>query len=148
METVTTSTRLACSPSELRTFLGTPANFKEISDPELEFELISAPDEIAPDAVIEFRVSTYGFKQRISHRWVEATPERIVAEQIDGPTKSWRHSQTIEATDSGCQLTDMIEFEPPGGMLGFVMTADKIKDSIAEGMDHRYETLQDRFGAG
>ena len=148
MPTVQTSTKLACPAADLRKFLGTTANIPDVSDPELEFEVISAPDEVTVNELIEFRVTTYGFKQRISHRWTEVTDDRIVAEQADGPTKSWIHTQTIIATDSGCELTDRIDFEPAGGMLGFVMTAAKIEQSIKDGMEFRYETLQEKFGAG
>jgi len=144
MPTSTTSVELQCSAARLREFLGTTANLPEISDPELELEILTAPDQVTAGASIEFRVSAYGFKQRITHEWTAVSESEIVAEQTDGPTRKWIHTQTIRATgDNSCELTDEIEFEPPGGMLGFVMTADKVQESISEGMEFRYETLQE-----
>ncbi|MCR9197874.1 MAG: hypothetical protein NXI04_04485 [Planctomycetaceae bacterium] len=144
MPTSTTSAQLQCSAACLRQFLGATANLPEISDPELELEILNAPEQVTAGANIEFRVSAYGFKQRIIHQWTSVSETEIVAEQTDGPTRKWIHTQTIRATgDNSCELIDEIEFEPPGGMLGFVMTADKVQESISEGMEFRYETLQE-----
>lgn len=144
----TTSVQLQCSAETLRSFLGQTCNLPEISDPELDLEILEAPDQISEGATIEFRVSAYGFKQRITHKWTAVSDTEIVAEQIDGPTRKWIHTQTIKPTgDTSCELTDQIEFEPPGGMLGFVMTEAKVLDSINDGMDFRYETLQEMLEA-
>lgn len=136
------STTLKCSAQTLREFLGQTANLPAISDPELSLEVLKAPDIVAADTVIEFRISAYGFKQRMQHRYLEATDTRIVAEQIDGPTRAWRHTQTVAGNEDGtATLTDEIVFEPPGGMLGYIMTAAKITESLKDGMEYRYETL-------
>lgn len=144
MATFESSARLNCSPAALREYLGVPANLPLISDPELELEVLEAPVVIKHDALIDFRISAYGFKQRMQHRYVEVSETEIVAEQTDGPTRAWIHRQTIvDHGDGTCTLKDQIDFEPPGGMLGFVMTEDKIRESIKDGMEFRYETLQD-----
>lgn len=144
MASFLSSTQLKCSAQTLRNYLGATANLSKISDPDLDLEVLTAPEQVTEGAVIEFRISAYGFKQRMQHRYVEVSDLEIVAEQIDGPTRAWKHRQTIVAnSDCECTLTDQIDFEPPGGMLGFVMTEGKIKDSIQDGMDFRYETLQE-----
>lgn len=141
------SATLPCSADRLREFLGQTANLPATSDPELELEVLSAPDIIVPDAVIEFRITAYGFKQRMQHRYVEVSDREIVAVQIDGPTRSWIHRQSIMPNDDGtCTLVDHIEFEPPGGMLGYLMTADRITESISTGMEFRYATLIQELG--
>lgn len=147
MSVSTTSAVLNCTAQTLRDFLGTTANIPEVSDPELELVVLDAPDQVTPGAVIEFRISAYGFKQKIKHKYISVTDSEIVAEQLDGPTKAWVHRQSIVSTgESTCELTDHIEFEPPGGMLGYVMTAAKIIESIKEGMEFRYVTLQEKLG--
>ena len=144
MPTFTSSAVLKCSPTALRDYLGKTSNLPSISDPDLELEVLEAPEDITADSVIEFRISAYGFKQRMQHRYVSVSHSEIVAEQIEGPTKSWVHRQTVQDNgDGSCTLTDQIDFEPPGGMLGFVMTENKIRESIQDGMEFRYEALQD-----
>lgn len=131
-----------CSVQTLREFLGQPENFPEVSDPELELEIVSAPVTISEGDTIEFRITAYGFKQRATHKYVTVSELEIVEEQIDGPMRHWRHRQCYVALDeASCKLVDEVQFEPPGGMLGFVLTESKIKDSLAEGMQARYESL-------
>ncbi|MEZ6124436.1 MAG: hypothetical protein R3C49_14860 [Planctomycetaceae bacterium] len=134
---------LKCSASQLRSFLGRTSNLPDISDPDLELTILKAPETIAAGELIEFRVTTWGIKQRMQHRWTEVSDERIVAEQIEGPTRSWIHTQNIiDHSDGTCTLEDIVDFEPPGGMMGFVMTAEKISESLQSGMEFRYEALE------
>ena len=146
MPTHKSSTSLPCDVATARAFLGVTANIVETSDPDLELKILNAPEVIVADAVIEVQITAYGFKQSMKHRYIEVSDCEIVADQIEGPTRAWTHRQSLADNGDGtCTLTDQIDFEPPGGMLGFVMTEDKIKESIADGMTHRYETLQERL---
>jgi len=138
------STMLRCSAEALRQYLGTTANIPSISDPELELEVLDAPEHVTAEAIIEFRITAYGFKQRMQHRYVEVGETEIVAEQVEGPTRTWVHRQSISINEDGtCLLTDHVEFEPPGGMMGFVLTEASIRESLEDGMQFRYEALRE-----
>jgi ligand-binding SRPBCC domain-containing protein len=144
-----TSTILTCVPAALRSFLGRPVNLPQISNPELELEVLSAPPEVTVGERIEFRISAYGFKQRAMHEYLIVAEDTIVESQIEGPLRAWRHSQRIEVAGSGhCRLIDEIDFEPPGGMLGFLLTEARIMESLEEGMDFRYSVLQELIESG
>ncbi len=144
MATHVSSTILPCDVATAREFLGKTGHLPDTSDPELELKILNAPEVIVADSVIEFQISAYGFKQSMKHRYVEVSELEIVAEQIDGPTRAWKHRQSlVDNGDGSCTLTDTIDFEPPGGMLGFVMTEAKIRGSVEDGMQHRYETLSE-----
>lgn len=146
MATHTSSTTLRCDLQKVRDYLGRTANLLKTSDPDLELEILNAPDEISEGAIIDFRITAYGFKQPMQHRYVEVSDREIVAKQVDGPARAWLHRQSLSDNgDGSCTLTDRIDFEPPGGMLGFVMTEAKIRESIEDGMDHRYEVLQEEL---
>lgn len=143
------STILTCAPLALRSFLGCPRNLPQISNPELELEVLSAPPHVGMGERIEFRISAYGFKQRATHEYIDVTEHMIVESQIEGPLRAWRHTQRIEIAGSGhCQLIDEIEFEPPGGMLGYLLTESRIRQSLEEGMDFRYDILQQLITSG
>lgn len=142
MPEAVTTTELKCSADKLREYLGRSANLKHITDPDMNLRIVKADEVIQLGSEIEFQVSTYGIKQTMKHRYTDVSDSLIQSEQTEGPTRSWTHQVIIESTgDESCRLTDRIEFEPPGGMMGFVMTADKIKESILEGMEFRYEAL-------
>lgn len=137
--------RLNCPDIRLREFLLKPANLPQISDPDLGLEILSAPETLSEGDDVEFRITAYGFKQRMKHRYVVVSEAEIVIEQIDGPAKAWRHSQRIQQNGDpqACCLLDHIRFQPPGGMLGFVMTEARILESLEQGMQSRYDALRE-----
>ena len=143
------STILTCAPPALRLFLGCPANLPQISNPDLELEVLNAPPEVAIGKRIEFRITAYGFKQRATHEYLAVTEGMIEESQVEGPLRAWRHSQRIEIAGScHCRLFDDIEFEPPGGMLGYLLTEARIRESLEEGMNYRYAVLQELIESG
>jgi ligand-binding SRPBCC domain-containing protein len=144
-----TSPILTCVPAALRAFLGRPANLPQISNPDLELEIVKAPPEVMVGERIEFRITAYGFKQRATHEYLTTSEILILESQIDGPLRAWRHAQKIEIVGADtCRLIDEIDFECPGGMLGYLLTESRIKDSLEEGMDFRYSTLQELIESG
>lgn len=148
MPDVVCSTDINCSAATLREYLGKTSNLKNITDPDMNLKIVSADDVIEEGSEIEFQVSTYGIKQSMKHRYTAVSDLLIQSEQLEGPTRSWLHQVIIEHTGDGtCKLTDKINFEPPGGMMGFVMTEAKIKESILEGMECRYESLAEILGS-
>lgn len=140
---------LFCRPESLRAFLGRTENLPLISNPDLELEILAAPEEVTQGERIEFRLTAWGFKQRATNEYVVVSDICIEECQIDGPLRAWRHVQIIDRIDdSQCRLRDRVEFEPPGGMLGFLLTEDRICESLREGMGFRYETLQELIRSG
>ena len=135
----TLTTEFSGSAKRLRELLGTPGMFEEINDPDMEFELVAAPREVTEGEEITFAIVTGGIRQILRHRWTTVNELLIVAEQVEGPTQSWHHTQRIAATSGGCSLTDSITFEPPGGVLGFMVTEDAIAASLEQstGVRHR-----------
>jgi ligand-binding SRPBCC domain-containing protein len=149
MHQYTSSAVLNCDPDTLRLFLGRPVNLPQISNPDLKLEIISAPELVTVGERIVFRITAFGFKQRAIHEYVLVEQGAIVEAQIEGPLRTWRHSQRIElASANECRLIDEIEFEPPGGMLGFLLTEERIRDSLAEGMEFRYSALEELIESG
>ena len=145
----TSSSVLKCSADTLRSFLGRPVNFPQISNPDLKLEIISAPELVTVGERIEFRITALGIKQRAIHEYVQVEQGIIVETLIEGSLRAWRHSQKIEvATGGECRLTDEVEFEPPGGMLGFVMNEKRIRESLNEGMEFRYSALEELIASG
>ncbi|MDA1230994.1 MAG: hypothetical protein O2856_09490 [Planctomycetota bacterium] len=140
---------LECSAAQLRAFLGSTANLPAISDPDLELEILSAPEIVTLGHRIEFRITAFGFKQRAIHEYVTVNEFQITENQVDGPLRAWNHAQQIETVSvTQCRLTDRVVFEPPGGMLGYLLTESKVLKSIETGMQIRYEALSDLIKSG
>lgn len=149
MPTFVSSAELECPSTALRGFLGRPENLPKISNPELKLEIVSAPVEVTVGELIQFRIMAFGFRQRATHQYLEVTDLTIVESQTDGPMRAWTHAQRIDVlSETRCRLTDEVTFERPGGMLSFVLTEERIRESLEEGMALRYEALQELIAAG
>ena len=65
---------------------------------------------------------------------------------VEGPLKLWMHDYIVEPNPAGgVSLVNRIEFEPPGGLMGFIVTADKILEALDDGFHYRREALQKIF---
>lgn len=143
------SAELKCSPASLRAFVGRPANLPKISDPSMHLEIIRAPEVVTVGEEIEFRIMAYGFKQRATHVYTTADELLIEERQLEGPLRQWHHRQEMQKTPGGLTLlTDTIVFEPPGGMLGFMLTESRILESLEEGFSTRYELMAELITNG
>jgi len=140
---------LPCSAVALRSFLGRPANLPLISQPDLELEILSAPEVIQTGELIRFQIMAFGFKQKAIHEYTEVDESRIVEILKEGAMRTWRHAQIMEVlSPTECRLVDEVEFEPPGGMLGYLLSEERIQSSLQEGMDFRYSALRELIEDG
>jgi ligand-binding SRPBCC domain-containing protein len=144
-----TSAVLPCSAAALRQFLGCPANLPEISDPDIELQILSAPETVQAGTRIEFRIMSFGLRHRMAHEYRQVTETEIFEVLVDGPLPAWQHRQQLQALGpQQCQLTDTVEFQLPGGMLRFILTEERIRESLTTGMQYRYQTLQQMAESG
>jgi ligand-binding SRPBCC domain-containing protein len=110
-----------------------PANLLLLAPPELHLELLEGPEELHLGARLTLRGRRWG----ISHRSVtEVTAlERdalLVEEQRQGPFRKWVHTHHYEALPGGeTRVRETIEYEPPGGILGLRVTAQRIEADLA-----------------
>ncbi|MGV2340902.1 MAG UNVERIFIED_CONTAM: hypothetical protein LVR18_45280 [Planctomycetaceae bacterium] len=94
-------------------------------------------------ARIEFRILSFGLRHRMAHEYRLVTESEIFEVLVDGPLPAWQHRQQLQ--DLGpteCRLTDTVEFQLPGGMLRFMLTEERIRESLTTGMEFRYQALQ------
>jgi ligand-binding SRPBCC domain-containing protein len=140
---------LPCGAESLFAFLLRPANVQRISDPRLGLMFETAPDVVVTGSRIAFKVQAYGVVQRLEHEVVTVEhPRLIIEEQIKGPMKAWRHEHHLESKNDGVRMIDRVIFEPPGGMLGFLVKESTILDSLEDGFIHREQELRRLIGTG
>ncbi|MAG94236.1 MAG: hypothetical protein CMJ48_10850 [Planctomycetaceae bacterium] len=133
---------------EVFEFLLRPANVQQISHPDMGLSYVNAPELVAVGVRIDFKVQSMGIVQELSHEiTVVEAPHRILEKQIAGPLQLWIHDHLFEATpEGGVRVIDRIEFEPPSGLAGLLVTEDRIRSSLEDGFDHRYLQLETLFG--
>ena len=125
-------------------FLCRPANLPDLSQPEMHLTIEEAPETIELGSRINFAIYVMGATIRSIHEITEfESPERFVEEQIEGPFKLWRHEHVFRLLgERQVALYDLIEYEPPGGMMGVILTESRIRSQLEEGFAHRQDELR------
>jgi ligand-binding SRPBCC domain-containing protein len=140
---------LNCSPEGLFDFLAQPANVEKISDPRMGLKLTSAPDVVTPGCRVVSQVQAFGTVQTLEHEIVQVErPTRILEKLVKGPMKSWVHEHRFEPKDGGVTMLDRVTFDPPGGVLGFLVKESKILEQLEDGFEHRAAALKRLVDSG
>jgi ligand-binding SRPBCC domain-containing protein len=139
-----TSVTLDSPPERVFDLLLLPATHLRLSPPDAGLNFTDFPPVLALGSRFEFRIQSWGTIQQIVHEVIEFDrPRGFTERQVRGPLKSWRHEHRFEPTASGqVVVTDRIEFEPPGGLVGLLVTESKILDKLEDGFFYRHGQLR------
>ncbi len=108
-----------------------PANLVKVSPPELNMKLIDGPERLALGSRVTLDGRRWGIPQRIVSEVIAFQPGVAFTDaQIKGPFRKWVHTHTFAVVSGGTEARDKIEYEPPGGMLGFVATVARIEADL------------------
>ena len=143
-------TDLPASVEQVFDVIVRPANLQEIAPPDMQFVFVDPPEMISLGQRLTCKAQAYGMIQTLNYEIVEfKAPLQFREKMVEGPLQLWLHDYIIEQQPSGRTVTliNRIEFQPPAGLLGFIVTADKIMEALEDGFDYRREILNKRFGA-
>lgn len=151
MQDFQASVVLPRSREETFNFLRNPRNFLKLF-PESATRNLDArlPDLLDTGAYLEFNFKVFGSHFQIIQEITDLLhPERIVAIQRKGPFRKWIHEQRFTAADDGSTvLTNSIQFDPPGGLLGFVVTRKQVLAHLDEWVADGHERLRQTLANG
>ncbi|MBI3821298.1 MAG: hypothetical protein HY289_01315 [Planctomycetes bacterium] len=132
--------------SDVFAFLTKPKNLVQLAPPDLNLELLTAPDVLMLGARLVWKGRRWGISQQMTHEVLTFEHEKlIIVEQKQGPLKRWVHANHFHATDAGTKIVEMIDYDPPGGMLGYLITADGIRKDLEKLMAYRERKLREIF---
>ncbi|HUG92970.1 MAG TPA: SRPBCC family protein [Planctomycetaceae bacterium] len=131
-------------PEAVFGFLMRPLNAVDVTPPETALTLLEAPELLYEGCRIAFEIKAYGQTQRFVHEVVELDPPRRFLEvQREGLFREFRHEHVVESAGADCcVLIDRVEFEPPGGLLGFLLTEGRISEMLAGSFEHRHREIK------
>ena len=144
MPTLEASTAIRCPVERVFDFLTLSENFSKIVPPDLQLRLVQAPERLILGSRIEVQILGFGLPQSVVYEITEfVQPHRFRESQVKGPLGRYVHEHVLAAEENGTVcVTDRIEFEPPGGLLGFLLTAERLRTSLQDGMTHRHRELK------
>lgn len=126
-----------------------PREVVGLAPADLGLRLVDGPDVVEVGSRVTVEARRWGLTQRIVTEVVELLPGvSLIEEQRRGPFRHWRHERHFrDLPGGGCELREVIEFEPPGGLLGLTLTAARIEADLRAGFDARRAALIERFGS-
>jgi len=140
---------LPCDVERVFDFLTRPANVVRLSLPENELTFLTAPEVLTAGAELEFEIRAYGQRQSVVHEIVELDrPRRVLERMVHGPLEDWEHEHLFENSPEGARIVDRITFEPPRGLIGLLLTEQRIMSSLQRGFAHQRRLLEEFAARG
>lgn len=127
-------------------FLRQPSNFLKLFPEDVTKNLdVKLPDTLTKGAILELNLKVMGNHIHVVHEIIDfAENEMIVAQQVKGPFKLWIHQQLFkDAPQDETLLKNVIQFEPPGGLMGFIVTRKLITEQLTKWIGHGHELLRE-----
>jgi ligand-binding SRPBCC domain-containing protein len=142
--------KIPASIEEAWKFFSNPNNLLAITPPFLNLKMTN---ELFGDEVYAGQVMTYTVRPLLGVpiQWMtEITHvERFklfVDEQRKGPYQLWHHQHHFKFIEGGVEMTDLVHYRLPLGILGNAMHGITVKNKLREIFTYRYFKTNEIFG--
>ena len=148
--TIKTVQKIPISLAEAWDFFSKPSNLAAITPDNLGFNIISKyhGERMYPGQIIEYTVKPI---LGIPLYWMtEITHVKegayFVDEQRKGPYKIWHHEHHFKEIEEGVEMTDIVSYELPMGVLGRLAHPILVRKKLEEIFDYRNKVIEEIFG--
>ena len=142
--------RIPVPVNEAWDFFSHPENLQALTPPSLNLKFTNT---LFGEAMYPGQVITYKVKPlfRIPLFWMtEIThidkPHYFVDEQRRGPYALWHHQHHFKAIPGGVEMTDLVHYQLPLGVLGRMAHALFVQKQLHQIFAYRFEKVALRFG--
>lgn len=150
MYTLTYQQMLPISPEECWNFFSSPANLKLITPDSLGFRATNVSNlsrmyagQLITHSIKPFPFLTFEWITEITH---VQEPLYFIDEQRFGPYKFWHHEHRFVPTAKGIEMTDLVNYKMPFGILGQVIHQIQVKKDLEKIFAFRKQALENIFG--
>ncbi len=130
-------------------FFSSPANLKRITPSYMGFDVkTEVPTKMYEGLIIAYTVKPL---LGIPVEWVtEITHVKdksfFVDEQRKGPYTMWHHEHHFKEVDGGVEMTDIVSYIIPLGIIGKMMHPFLVKPKLEEIFAYRFKIVEEIFG--
>ncbi len=116
---------------------------------DMEFEILTKDiQSMYEGQIIQYCVTPFPF---IKMDWVtEITHvenrKMFVDEQRFGPYAFWHHQHLFQAVDGGVEMTDILHYRVPLGIVGKLINALFIERKVRSIFEYRFHVMENKFG--
>ena len=126
-------------------FFSSPGNLKKITPDYMGFDVkTELPEKMYEGLMIEYTVKPL---LGIPMNWITEIKtvkelEFFVDEQRKGPYKIWHHEHHFKEKNGGVEMTDIVSYELPLGILGRIMHPFVVQKKLEEIFDFRFKAVE------
>jgi len=147
---IKTVQKIPVSLDQAWAFFSNPANLQAITPDGMGFKVISKyhGDVMYAGQLIEYTVKPVA---GIPIYWMtEITQVKdrayFIDEQRFGPYSLWHHQHHFKEIPGGVEMTDIIHYKNPLGILGRIANALFVKNKLQSIFDYRFKKVEEMFG--
>lgn len=135
---------IRAAPERVFAFHELPDALARLTPPWEKTRIVAAPPSLQPGAraVVEVRVAPLVWRRMESVHTVYEPPFRFEDEQVRGAFRRWHHRHLIAPHEEGALLTDVIDFDPPLGLLGRALAPRLIIPRLRRVFAYRHEVTR------
>lgn len=142
---------LPISLAEAWDFFSSPLNLSKITPPDMTFEVTSelnAETKMYSGMIITYKVAPL---LGIKLNWMTEITQVVegkyfIDEQRFGPFKFWHHQHHFKAIEDGVEMTDILTYGLPLGILGQLAQITQVKHQINDIFSFREKRTNELFG--
>jgi ligand-binding SRPBCC domain-containing protein len=139
-------------PGDLETVFGffqAPMNLEAITPPWMHFEVLSSTHaRVRKGTEITYRLRWQIFPMTWKSRISEYMGDTLFAdEMLKGPYRRWHHTHLFRSVPDGVEVTDMVQYELPLGLLGRLIHTLVVRSQLEAIFDYRREAITRIFGS-
>lgn len=132
-------------------FFSSPLNLAKITPDDMEFIVTSSlqPDtKMYPGMIVTYKVSPlFGIKLNWMTEITQVEEGKyFIDEQRFGPFKFWHHQHHFKAIDGGVEMTDILTYGLPFGILGEIAHGIMVKSKVKDIFAFREQKVNELFG--
>jgi len=124
-------------------FFSQPENLEKITPAEIGFQIITpTPIEMKKNLIIDYKIKICGFPVSWKTCITNYKPPILFSDiQIEGPYSIWEHTHIFKKYESGTQISDIVYYKPPFGLVGIIANHFFISRMLKKIFNYRYENI-------
>jgi ligand-binding SRPBCC domain-containing protein len=129
-------------------FFSNPNNLQKITPEYMRFQVLTeVPDTMYPGLMIAYKVRpVLGIPLNWLTEITHVEHHRFfVDEQRIGPYKIWHHEHHFVPVDGGVEMTDIVTYHLPFGILGKLAHALFVRKQLEGIFTHRFKAVEELF---
>jgi ligand-binding SRPBCC domain-containing protein len=144
MPQYTTTLDLPRPVEDVFALFAAPAQIVRLAPPDLRLELVEGPERVQLGTLLRWQARRAGVRQSLVTEITGFEENGLIAEkQQQGPFARWEAVRRFAPHDNRTRLVETVEFEPPRGVLGLLLSAKAIGAELERMFAYREQRLRE-----